>query len=98
MFKRAGLNVRLQVGTSGAAVAGGEIDIAASSMITGFARGVRFKIVAGERRLFGRRADDRTRRNAGRWAHQEQFVAWKLAKAPTLSDGATLTRWNKITF
>jgi nicotinamidase-related amidase len=30
--------------------------------------------------------------------YQEQFVAWELAKAPTLSDGATLTRWDRITF
>jgi len=30
--------------------------------------------------------------------YQEQFVAWELTKAPTLSDGATLTRWDKISF
>ena len=30
--------------------------------------------------------------------YQEQFVAWEIAKAPNLTDGATLTRWDKITF
>jgi nicotinamidase-related amidase len=30
--------------------------------------------------------------------YQEQFVAWELAKAPNLSDGTTLTRWDKISF
>jgi nicotinamidase-related amidase len=30
--------------------------------------------------------------------YQEQFTAWELSKAPTLSDGSTLTRFDKIGF
>lgn len=54
IFQRFGLDVQIQSSTSGAAlaaaVAGGAVDIAKSSMmalITGQARGVHFKIVAG---------------------------------------------------
>ena len=54
MFKKAGLDVQLQSSSNGAAlaaaVAGGAVDIAKSalmSLITAYARGVRFKIIAG---------------------------------------------------
>jgi nicotinamidase-related amidase len=30
--------------------------------------------------------------------YQEQFTAWELSRAPTLSDGATLTSWGQISF
>jgi len=65
IFKKVGLDVQLQSSTSGAAlaaaVAGGGVDIAKSSLmalISGYTRGVRFKLVAGAAMYTGQNPTD----------------------------------------